>query len=166
MIGPGGCLGAGGVLAGVPAPAGVVARTPMRTLRLPAEVYRSLLRELPEVELELRRLARPELRTPGWSPIATNTAETQAALRAAGAARRDPALRNPDTMAAQLVTAQPRVVALAKVPGARWLLPSLAERLAPGGYHYETARVKHIDAVLEAALRGGLGPAGDPGRRL
>ena len=156
VIGPGGCVGAGGVLAGVPAPAGVVARTPMRTLRLPAEVYRSLLRELPEVELELRRLARPELRTPRWSPIATNTAETQAALRAAGAARRDPALRNPDTMAAQLVTAQPRVVALAKVPGARWLLPSLAERLAPGGYHYETARVKHIDAVLEAALRGGL----------
>ena len=30
----------------------------------------------------------------------------------------------------------------------RRLLPPLAERLAPGGYHYETARVKHIDAVL------------------
>ena len=159
MIGPGGCLGAGGVLAGVPAPASVVARTPVRTLRLPADVYRSFLRELPDVELELQRLARAELRTPraGWSPIAANTAETQAALRAAGAARRDPALRNPDTMAAQLVTAQPRMVALAKVPGARWLLPSLAERLAPGGYHYETARVKHVDAVLAAELARRLG---------
>ena len=158
VIGPRACLGAGGVLAGVPAPANVVASTPMRTLHLAADVYRSFLRELPDVELELQRLARAEFRTAraGLSPIASNTAETQAALRSVGAAERDPGLRNPDWMAARLVTAAPRLVALAKVPGVRRLLPPLAERLAPGGYHYETARVKHIDAVLEAALRRGL----------
>jgi methyltransferase (TIGR00027 family) len=38
----------------------------------------------------------------------------------------------------------------------RRLLPPLAERLAPGGYHYETARVKHIDAVLQTELQKGL----------
>ena len=158
VIGPGACLGAGGVLAGAAAPAGVVASTPMRTLRLPADVYRSLLRELPDVELELQRLARAESRTSRApsSLIASNTAETQAALRAVGAAERDPVLRNPDWMAARLVTAAPRLTALAKVPGVRRLLTPLAERLAPGGYHYETARVKHIDAVLEAELRTGL----------
>jgi methyltransferase (TIGR00027 family) len=151
VLGPGACLGASGVLAGL-------ARTPMRTLRLPADVYRSFLRELPDVESELQRLARAELRPSraGASPIASNTAETQAALRAVGAAERDPALRNPDWMAGRLVTAQPRLTALAKLPGVRRLLPLLAERLAPGGYHYETARVKHIDAVLAAELRNGL----------
>jgi methyltransferase (TIGR00027 family) len=158
VIGPGACLGAGGVLAGGASPAGVIARTPLRTLRLPADVYGSFLRELPEVELELQRLARAELRTSpaGSSVIASNTAETQAALRAVGAAERDPVLRNPDWMAAHLVTAAPRLTALAKLPGVRRLLPPLAERLAPGAYHYETARVKHIDAVLQAELRKGL----------
>ena len=158
VIGAGACLGAGGVLAGVAAKASVVASTPMRTLHLPVDVYRSFLRELPDVESELRRLARAELPTSRArsSPIASNTAETQAALRAAGAAERDAALRNPDWMAARLVTTQPRLTALAKVPGVRRLLPPLAELMAPGGYHYETARVKHIDAVLEAELRNGL----------
>jgi methyltransferase (TIGR00027 family) len=90
------------------------------------------------------------------SRIAANTAETQAALRAAGAAERDLVLRNPDSMAAAFVAAGPRLVALAKVRGVRRLLPAIAERLAPGGYYYETARVKHIDAILEAELRAGL----------
>src|SRR5262249_53525719 len=104
---------------------------------------------------ELQRLAHAEVRT-GASPIASNTAETQAALRAVGAAERDPALRNPDWMAARLVTAQPRLTALAKLPGVRRLLPRLSQRLAPGAYHYETARVKHIDAVLEGEVRTGV----------
>jgi methyltransferase (TIGR00027 family) len=155
VIGPGASLGAGGVLAGVAARANVVATTPMRVLRLSAELYETFLRELPDVEAELQRLACAEIRAVS-SPIAANTAETQAALRAVGAAERDPALRNPDWMAARLVTAAPRLTALAKVPGVRRLLPALAERLAPGGYHYETARVKYIDAVLEAELGKGL----------
>ena len=119
VIGPGACLGAGGVLAGVAAPASVIAKTPMRTLRLPTDVYESFLRELPEVELELQRLAGSEFSTSrtGSTMIASNTAETQAALRAVGAAERDPVLRNPDWMAARLVTAAPRLTALAKVPG-------------------------------------------------
>jgi len=146
------------VLAGISAPAGVVASTPVRTLRLPADVYRSFLRELPGVELELQRLARAEFQASraGSSPIASNTAETQAALRAVGAAERDPVLRNPDWMAARLVTVQPRLTVLAKVPGVRRLLPRLTERLARGAYHYETVRVKHIDAVLEAELSKGI----------
>ena len=156
MIGPGTCIGAGGVLSGVAARADVMATTPLRTLRLPADVYRAFLRELPDVDLELRRLARSESQGAGLSLIASNTAETQAALRAAGAAERDPVLRNPDSMAAKFLPAQARLVALAKVPGVRRLLPAIAERLAPGGYGYELARVKHVDTILEAELRDGL----------
>jgi methyltransferase (TIGR00027 family) len=155
-IGPGACVGTAGVLRGAPSRVAVVATTPMRTLRLAGETYRSFLRDLPDVELELQRLAAAELRPSRPSPIASNTAETQAALRAAGAAARDPMLRNPDSMAAGFVTAQARLQTLAKVPGARRLVPLLAERLAPGSYHYETARVKHMDAILEAEQRHGL----------
>ena len=146
------CLGAEGVVNGKASPVNVVAASDLRILRLARDVYRTCLRELPEVEHELQRLAvasRPSL-------IATNTAETQAALRAAGAAERDVRLRNPDALAARFVSTQPRLQTLAKVRGARRLIPTLAERLAPGGYYYETARVKHVDAILAAELRTGL----------
>ena len=152
--GPGECLGVAGVLAAAPAPASVVAQTPMRLLKVPADVYRTYLRELPEVEIELQRLAVAELRPS--SRVATNTAEAMAALRALGAAASDPALRNPDHMAREFLTVQPRVHSLAKLPGVRRLLPALADRLAPGGLHYETARVKHIDAILRSELKEGL----------
>jgi methyltransferase (TIGR00027 family) len=139
------------VLAGAPERASVVAQSPMRLLRLPADVHARYLRELPDVEAELQRLAaRPRSR------VAANTAEAMAALRATGAAARDPALRNPDHMARDFLTAQLRVHALAKLPGVRRALPALAERLAPGGLHYETARVKHIDAILRRELGAGL----------
>lgn len=166
VAGPGDCIGAAGVLAGAAAPGDVVARTTMRVLVLPADVCLPLLRELPDVELELQRLALTDLASNGFehasrrparsSRLATNSAEAMAALRAAGAVVRDPCLRNPDYMASAFLTAQLRVHALAKVPGVRRLIPALAERLLPGGYHYETARVKHIDAILRAELREGL----------
>jgi methyltransferase (TIGR00027 family) len=155
-LGPGACVGTAGVLRGAPSPAAVVASTAMRTLRLGGEIYERFLRELPEVELELQRLATDELRPSRPNLIATGTAETQAALRAAGAAARDPQLRNPDFMAAGFVTPRLRLQTLAKVPGVRQVVPALAERLAPGSYHYETARVKHMDGILEAEQRAGL----------
>jgi methyltransferase (TIGR00027 family) len=156
LIGPGTCVGVGGVVSGVAAPADIVATTPLRALRLPADVYQAFLRELPEVDLELGRLARSESRGTGRCLIASNTAETQAALRAVGAAERDPVLRGPDSMAATFLPARARLVALAKVPGVRRLLPAIAEWLAPGSYGYELARVKHVDAILETELRDGL----------
>jgi methyltransferase (TIGR00027 family) len=79
-----------------------------------------------------------------------------AALRAAGAVERDPDIRNPDYMASAFLTTQLRVQALAKLPGVRRFVAPLAERLVPGGYYYETARVKHIDRILRAELREGL----------
>jgi methyltransferase (TIGR00027 family) len=166
VLGPGDCIGAGGVLAGSPGAGDVVARTPMRVLGLPADGPLPLLRELPEVELELQRLALADLRSQQWaraahcaatpSRLATNSAEAMAALRAAGAVVRDPALRNPDHLAGAFLTTRLQGQALAKIPGARRLVPALAERLLPGGYHYETARVRHIDAILRAELRQGL----------
>ena len=111
--------GRGGVLAGVAAPASVIAKTPMRTLRLPTDVYESFLRELPEVELNAAARGLGVLDVAdGLDQIASNTAETQVALRAAGAAERDPVLRNPDWTAA-IRPAQPRLIALATVPGMR-----------------------------------------------
>ena len=56
-VGAGELIGAAGVVAGIASPADVVARTRMRLLSLPGEVYRSALRQLPEVDLELHRLA-------------------------------------------------------------------------------------------------------------
>jgi methyltransferase (TIGR00027 family) len=164
--GPGDCIGLAGVLAGAPSEGDVVARTEMRLVRLPADPCLPLLRELPDVELELHRHALASLAWNGSQPrtprsaahrrLATNSAEAMAALRAAGAAERDPAIRNPDYLAGAFLTLQPRVHALAKVAGVRRVEPTLAERLLPGGYHYETARVKHIDAVLDSELCQGL----------
>jgi methyltransferase (TIGR00027 family) len=79
-----------------------------------------------------------------------------AALRAAGAAEPDPALRNPDWMAREFVPPGPTLDALVLVPGVRRLVPVVAERVLPGAYPFETARVKHMDAVLRRELAGGV----------
>jgi len=57
IAGPGDCIGAAGVLAGVIARGDVTALTRMRLLRFPADICLPLLRELPDVELSLHRLA-------------------------------------------------------------------------------------------------------------
>ena len=152
-IGPGGCLGAGGVLSGVPAPAGVVARTPDahaapvggRLPLVPARAARG-------------RTRAAEARGPGAADTAALEPDRVEHRRDPGRAarrrrrQRDPALRNPDSMAAGLVTAQPRVVALAKVPGARWLLPSPGR--APGA-----GRIPLRDRARQAHRRGPRGGA-------
>lgn len=162
VAGPGGCIGASGLLAGAASRGDVVAKTSMSMLRLPADASLPLLLELPDVERELHRIALMELSHGGTEPcrrsrLATNSAEAMAALRAAGSVDRNPALRNPDDLAASMLSLQPRAHALAKLPGARRLVPALAERLLPGGYCYETARVKHIDTILQSELDDGLG---------
>jgi methyltransferase (TIGR00027 family) len=79
-----------------------------------------------------------------------------AALRAAGASESDPGLRNPDHLAGAFVSLDLRPSALARFRGLRRLVPVLAERIVPGGYFFETARVKHIDAILGAELDAGI----------
>jgi methyltransferase (TIGR00027 family) len=59
-------------------------------------------------------------------------------------------------MATDFLSARLKVQTLAKVPSVRRLLPALAERLLPGGYYYEAARVKHIDGILLTELEEGL----------
>jgi methyltransferase (TIGR00027 family) len=94
------------------------------------------------------------LADPDQSPLASGTAEAMAALRAAGA--HDRRVRNPDHLAAAFVSLRPRLTALVKVPGARRLVPGISERLLPGGYWFEMARVRHMDAVLCSELDRGL----------
>jgi methyltransferase (TIGR00027 family) len=85
----------------------------------------------------------------------STTAEGAALLRAAGAAEPDPAVRNPDWMAAGFVDWGPRLPALVKVPGARRLVPRVVERLLPGAYCFELARTRHMDeVVLDEVGRG------------
>lgn len=96
------------------------------------------------------------LRADRRSRLAANSAEAMAALRAAGAAERDPLLRNPDYMAAAFLSTRLKIQTLAKIPGLRRLVPALAERLIPGGYYYELARLKHIDGIVRAELKHGL----------
>jgi methyltransferase (TIGR00027 family) len=88
-------------------------------------------------------------------PLAASTAEGAAAIRAAGATERDPRLRGPDTLAARFVRNSAKLTTLVKVPLLRRLAPRLAERLVPGSYWFELARVKHMDALLREALAAG-----------
>lgn len=94
------------------------------------------------------------LAEPDPSPLPTGTAEAMAALRAAGA--RNQRVRNPDYLAAAFVSLRPKLTALVKIPGARRLVPGIAERMLPGGYWFETARVRHMDAILQSELGRGL----------
>ena len=87
---------------------------------------------------------------------ARNTAEAFASLRAAGASVRDQRVRNPDGLASRFIAPGLRLTALVKVPALRSLARRAAERISPGAYFYELARVKHIDSVLVDELRDGL----------
>jgi methyltransferase (TIGR00027 family) len=91
------------------------------------------------------------------SRLAASTAEGAAAIRAAGAIERDARLRGPDHLAVRFVGHGTRLTALVKVPGARRLTPWLAERLLPGSYWFELARVKHMDHLLRRELTAGAG---------
>ena len=89
------------------------------------------------------------------SRLAASTAEGAAAIRAAGASERDAALRGPDHLAAGFVRRGVRLTSLVKVPLLRRLAPALAERLLPGSYWFELARVKHMDEILRDELAAG-----------
>ncbi len=65
-------------------------------------------------------------------------------------------MRNPDHLASRLIAFGPRLTALVKVPALRPLARRTAERISPGAYYYELARVKHIDLVLRDELALGL----------
>ncbi len=88
------------------------------------------------------------------------SADKVAYLRALGSAEQDPALRNPDDMAAEL---------LADIPSARLSLGAARrwppahravrwgfERMVPGVYWTEVARVKHFDRILLDEVAGGI----------
>ena len=87
---------------------------------------------------------------------ARNTAEAFASLRAAGSSVRDEQVRNPDHLASRFIALGPRLATLVKVPALRPLARRTAERVSPGAYYYELARVKHIDRVLSEELDAGL----------
>jgi methyltransferase (TIGR00027 family) len=88
---------------------------------------------------------------------ARNTAEAFASLRAAGSSVRDEEVRNPDHLASRFIALGPRLTTLVKVPALRPLARRTAERISPGAYYYELARVKHIDRVLAEELDSGIG---------
>jgi methyltransferase (TIGR00027 family) len=87
---------------------------------------------------------------------ARNTAEAFASLRAAGSSVRDGRVRNPDHLASSFIAPGPRLTALVKIPALRPLARRTAERISPGAYYYELARVKHIDQVLSEQLAAGI----------
>jgi len=87
--------------------------------------------------------------------LALGTAEAAAALRAAGAGARDELVRGPDRLAERFVRSGPRLTTIVKIPLVRRIAPLLAERLLPGSYWFEMARVKHMDGVLRRELAAG-----------
>jgi methyltransferase (TIGR00027 family) len=87
---------------------------------------------------------------------ARNTAEAFASLRAAGSSVHDEQVRNPDYLASRFIAVGPRLTTLVKVRALRPLARRTAERMSPGAYYYELARVKHIDAVLSKELDAGI----------
>jgi O-methyltransferase involved in polyketide biosynthesis len=78
-----------------------------------------------------------------------------AALRAAARTERDERLRGPDHLAARVIPPAPRLTLLVKVPVLRRVTPRLAERLLPGSYWFELARLKHMDASLRQGVSSG-----------
>jgi methyltransferase (TIGR00027 family) len=88
---------------------------------------------------------------------AESTAEAFASLRAAGVLERDERVRGPDHLASKFIRPGPRLAAIVRVPLLRRLTARVAERVAPGAYFYELARVRHIDALILEAARGDLG---------
>ena len=69
---------------------------------------------------------------------------------------RDERVRNPDHLASRFIALGPRLTTLVKVRALRPLARWTAERVSPGAYYYELARVKHIDHVLRAELELGI----------
>lgn len=90
-----------------------------------------------------------------------SSAEKVAYLRALGACERDPRLRNPDALAGEFVAhvASARISLRAAAQSRafhatnRWLF----ERIAPGIYWNEIARVKHFDQILLDQVAAGVG---------
>lgn len=76
-------------------------------------------------------------------------------MRAAGALERDPAVRNPDRMAAGFLGGL-NVSSLAKRRLTRGLILAGVDRLTPGAYTYEIVRTKFIDEVVLNETAAGL----------
>lgn len=95
------------------------------------------------------------LERPTATRLAASTAEAAAALRAAAAASPDDLMRGPDTLARRFVEPAPRLTAVVKVPVLRRLAPLVAERMLPGAYWFELARVRHMDGVLRKEIAAG-----------
>ncbi len=92
----------------------------------------------------------------GRNPLVPrSTAEGAAALRAAGALERDPAVRCPDDLAKGFLGGL-NVSTLAKHRRTRPLYLAAARRKVPGAYPYEIARCRFIDEVLLAEVDAGL----------
>lgn len=84
---------------------------------------------------------------------AKSTAEGVAAVRAAGTYEKDPVLRNPDTMARQILG--PKFKLFTGFPLLRKIMVRTVKKKLPGTYYFHIARTKHIDAALVEALDGG-----------
>lgn len=89
------------------------------------------------------------------SRLAASTAEGAAAIRAAGTTERDKRLRSSDDLAGRFVGNGVKLTMLVKVPLLRRLTPRVVERMLPGAYWFEIARVKHMDSLLRQELAAG-----------
>lgn len=95
-----------------------------------------------------------------WGLTRRSSAEKVAFLRALGSLERDPFLRNPDFLARGLLDDVPvarRSLALASNARAFHAgTRSAFERILPGAYWAEIARVKHFDEILLARVSAGV----------
>ncbi|MCM6776653.1 SAM-dependent methyltransferase [Nocardia sp. CDC159] len=88
--------------------------------------------------------------------LTSGTAAAMAALRAAGAAERDPNLRHPDYLARKMLPLTPHMTVYTKFRPFLALAPRVFELVSPGVYYYELARGKHMDKVLADEISDGL----------
>jgi methyltransferase (TIGR00027 family) len=77
-----------------------------------------------------------------------------AALRAIGHLENDPDLRNPDYLAVRFLT--PRMRLRVQLAPLRALTLRVVQRILPGGYHFITARTKHLDQIFAAEVHSGI----------
>ena len=82
------------------------------------------------------------------------TAEGVAAWRAAGAREKDERVRNPDFLAVKFLG--PKLYLISQFPPLAKLALWRFQKLVPGGYYFQNARTRHIDATLKQCIAAGI----------
>jgi methyltransferase (TIGR00027 family) len=70
--------------------------------------------------------------------------------------QRDPSVRGPDYMAGRFIAPGLKLATLSKLPGVRRLVPRVMNRIVPGFWPFEIARVRYMEDLARAEVARGV----------